>query len=436
MNNKFTITRKIQLFPVGDKDEINRVFNYIREGQYSQYQALNLLMGQIASKFYECGRDLNNAEFKESKRKILSNTNPSLSEIEFATGCDTKSAVTKKVGQDFMIAIKNGLARGERSITNYKRTFPLITRGRNITFYHGYENYTEFLDNLYVTRNLKVFIKWINKIRFSIVCGNPHKSTELRSVIQNIFEERYEVNGSSIGIEEDKIILNLSLTMPKEMKELDENKVVGVDLGLAIPAMCAINTNSYVKKSIGSIDDFLRIRTKIRSERRRLQKNLKQTSGGHGRTKKLKALERFKKYEKHWVQNYNHFVSKEVVDFAIKNNAKYINIENLEGYGKEVKNKFILSNWSYYQLQQYITYKAEKHGIVVRKINPYHTSQICSCCGHWEDGQRINQKTFICKNPECKNFGIEVNADFNAARNIALSTDWSAGKKSKKKNNK
>lgn len=436
MNNKFTITRKIQLFPVGDKDEINRVFNYIREGQYSQYQALNLLMGQIASKFYECGRDLNNAEFKESKRKILSNTNPSLSEIEFATGCDTKSAVTKKVGQDFMTAIKNGLARGERSITNYKRTFPLITRGRNITFYHGYENYTEFLDNLYVARNLKVFIKWINKIQFSIVCGNPHKSAELRSVIQNIFEERYKVNGSSIGIEGDKIILNLSLTMPKEVKELDENKVVGVDLGLAIPAMCAINTNSYVKKSIGSADDFLRVRTKIRSERRRLQKNLKQTSGGHGRAKKLKALERFKKYEKHWVQNYNHFVSKEVVDFAIKNNAKYINIENLEGYGKEVKNKFILSNWSYYQLQQYITYKAEKHGIVVRKINPYHTSQICSCCGRWEEGQRINQKTFICKNPECKNFGIEVNADFNAARNIALSTDWSAGKKNKKKNNK
>ena len=200
--------------------------------------------------------------------------------------------------------------------------------------------------------------------------------------------------------------------------------------------MCAINTNSYVKKSIGSADDFLRVRTKIRSERRRLQKNLKQTSGGHGRAKKLKALERFKKYEKHWVQNYNHFVSKEVVDFAIKNNAKYINIENLEGYGKEVKNKFILSNWSYYQLQQYITYKAEKHGIVVRKINPYHTSQICSCCGRWEEGQRINQKTFICKNPECKNFGIEVNADFNAARNIALSTDWSAGKKNKKKNNK
>lgn len=303
-------------------------------------------------------------------------------------------------------------------------------------FVHGYENYTEFLDNLYTDRNLKVFIKWVNKIQFKIVFGNPYKSAELRSVVQNIFEERYKINGSSICIDDDDIILNLSLTMPKEIKELDENKVVGVDLGIAIPAVCALNTNSYSRKSIGSADDFLRVRTKIRAQRRRLQKSLSRTSGGHGRKKKLRALDKFSEYEKHWVQNYNHYVSKQVVDFAIKNNAKYINLEDLEGYGEEEKNKFILSNWSYYQLQQYIAYKAEKYGIEVRKINPYHTSQVCSCCGHWESGQRVNQKTFICKNPECENFGEEVNADFNAARNIALSTNWSDMDEKKNKKNK
>ena len=167
-----------------------------------------------------------------------------------------------------------------------------------------------------------------------------------------------------------------------------------------------------------------------------MQKSLGQTSGGHGRGKKLRALNRFSEYEKHWVQNYNHYVSKQVVDFAIKNNAKYINLEDLEGYGDDEKNKFILSNWSYYQVQQYITYKAEKYGIEVRKINPYRTSQVCSCCGHWENGQRIDQATFICKNPECKNFGEKVNADFNAARNIALSTDWSDIDEKKNKKNK
>ena len=229
--DKYVITRKIKLLPVGDKDEVDRVYDFIRDGQYSQYQALNLLMGQLASKYYECKRNLSSDEFKEAQKSILSNSNPNLCDIEFAKGCDTKSAVVQKVRQDFSTAIKNGLPRGERNITNYKRTVPLITRGRDLVFVHGYENYTEFLDNLYEDRNLEVFIKWVNKIKFKIIFGNPYKSAELRSVVQNIFEERYKVNGSSIGVDDGDIILNLSLTIPKVIKKLDESKVVGVDLG-------------------------------------------------------------------------------------------------------------------------------------------------------------------------------------------------------------
>lgn len=36
----FTITRKIQLVPVGDKTEVNRVYNYIREGMKAQNLAM------------------------------------------------------------------------------------------------------------------------------------------------------------------------------------------------------------------------------------------------------------------------------------------------------------------------------------------------------------------------------------------------------------
>ena len=49
----------------------------------------------------------------------------------------------------------------------------------------------------------------------------------------------------------------------------------------------------------------------------------------------------------------------------------------------------------------------------------HHTSQICSKCGHWEEGQRIDQAHF-----RCKEYGTELNADFNAARNIAKSVEF------------
>ena len=208
----------------------------------------------------------------------------------------------------------------------------------------------------------------------------------------------------------------MSLSIPKQELELDENIVVGVDLGVAIPAVCGLNNNNYIRQSIGSKEKFLKVRTQLQSQRRRLQRSLSSNSGGHGRKKKLKPLEKLSDREKNFVKTYNHYVSKNVVDFAVKNKAKYINVEDLTGYDTS---KFILRNWSFYELQQFITYKAAKYGIEVRKINPCYTSQVCSCCGHWEEGQRIDQAHF-----KCKSCGEELNADFNASRNIAKSTLW------------
>ena len=98
-----TIVKKIKLFPEGDKNEVARVYNYIRNGQYAQYRALNLMMGALASKYYACGRDLNNREFAEYQKVLFSKESMDnlLGDIAFATGCDTKSAVTQIVRQDF-----------------------------------------------------------------------------------------------------------------------------------------------------------------------------------------------------------------------------------------------------------------------------------------------------------------------------------------------
>lgn len=422
-DNRMTLCRKIKLIPVGNKEEINRVYQYISNGQYAQYQACNLLMGQLVSEYYKYNRDIKNEEFKARQKEIMTNSNPIFKNIQFAKGNDTLSAVTQKVKQDFSTALKNGLAKGERTVTNYKRTNPLITRGRNLTFYHEYEIYHDFLDKINDS-DLSVYIKWVNNIVFKVVFGNPHKSKELRSVVQNILEENYKVQGSSIEIDGTSIILNLSLSIPKQVKKLDENTVVGVDLGIAVPAMCALNNDLYERLAIGSADDFLRVRTKLQSQKRRLQKSLKTASGGHGRNKKLKALEKVKKQEAHFVETYYHMISKRVVDFALKHNAKYINIENLTGYDTS---NFILRNWSYYKLQEYITYKAAKYDIKVRKINPCYTSQICSVCGNWEYGQRKSQSVFECANENCDShikYKNGFNADFNAARNIAKSTLW------------
>lgn len=437
MSDTQIISRKIQLIPVGDKEEVNRVYTYLRDGIKSQNMAMNQYMSALYSTMVsDVSKDDRKELNKLFSRISTSNLGSAYDKsIEFPKGLPVASSAAQKVKQDFNNAMKKGLKYGKISLPTYRENNPLLVhvdyvrlRSTNphIDFglYHNYENHQDFLNNLF-GKNLELFIKFANKITFKVVLGKPHKSAELRSVFKNIFEDYYFVKGSSIQFDGTKIILNMSIEIPKQKVELDESIVVGVDLGLAIPAMCALNINDYVRLRIGSRDDFLRVRTQIKNQRRRLYSNLKYANGGHGRKKKMQAADRFTDYEKNWVQTYNHMVSKRVVDFALKNKAKYINLECLDGISQnDLRNNYLLANWSYYQLQQYIKYKAEKYGIVVRFVNPYHTSQNCSCCGHWEEGQRVKQAEFICKNPECKNFGKKINADFNAARNIAMSTDF------------
>lgn len=437
MSDTYIITRKIQLIPIGDKKEVNRAYTYLREGIKAQNMAMNQYMSALYSTMMmdiskDDRKELNKLYGRVSASKLGSAYDES---IKFAKGLPSAASLQRKVQQDFDNAMKKGLKNGKISLTSYKENNPLLIRvdfvrlrssnpRKDNGLYHNYNSHQDFLDRLY-DKNLELFIKFVNNITFKIILGNPHKSVEIRSVFKNIFEDYYHIKGSSIQINGKKIILNMSIEIPKQNVELDENVVVGVDLGLAIPAVCALNTNDYIRKSIGSINDFLRVRTQIQNQRRRLQISLKMSNGGHGRKKKLKPMDKFTEYEKHWVQTYNHQVSKQVVDFALQNKAKYINLEDLSSFNKnQLRDGFLLANWSYYQLQQYIKYKAEKYGIVVRFINPYHTSQTCSCCGHWEGGQRIKQAEFICKNPECKNYNKKINADFNAARNIAMSTDF------------
>jgi transposase len=88
-------------------------------------------------------------------------------------------------------------------------------------------------------------------------------------------------------------------------------------------------------------------------------------------------------------------------------------MEDLTGINGRKDGAF-LKNWSYYDLQKKIEYKAAEHGIEVRYIKPEYTSQRCSSCGYINEENGVDQKTF-----KCLKCGFEANADYNAAKNIA-----------------
>ena len=323
-----------------------------------------------------------------------------------------KSEVQATLKDDWF---KQGLNRGNRSVRNYKLGIPMPANVQDITKFKYDDTIKEYS------------FSW-QGIKFITV--NSYKDNNncvyLDSVVNNGI---YKFADSSIQIKEGKIYLLLCTTQEKTSMKLDEDIVVGVDLGINIPAMCGINNIDNVKLALGSRQDFLRVRTRIQNQKRNTQKHLVLTSGGHGRKKKLQALDRFTEKERNFVKTYNHMISSKIVDFCVKNNAGTLNLELLEGFSEKQRNNFILRNWSYYELQSMIEYKAKIAGIVVNYIDPYHTSQSCSKCGHYEEGQRgkIVEGEFISKLHGgdiflCKECGTKLNSDFNAARNIAKST--------------
>ena len=322
------------------------------------------------------------------------------------------------------------IKKGECSVPNYRKGMPIPFR---IKIGPGHKTLGIFRrDN----NPNNIYVKFPKGLEWDLNFGRDRSNN--REIVERILSGQYDVGNSSIQeAKNNKRFLLLVVKIPKVQNNLNPERVVGVDLGINVPLYAALNDNEYGGMSIGSREQFLNMRMRMQAQKRELQRNLRHTTnGGHGRNQKLQAFKRLQDKEKNWVHLQNHIFSKSIIEFALKNKAGVIQMERLTGFGRNKNDevdegyKFILRYWSYFELQTMIEYKANAAGIEVRYIDPYHTSQTCSFCGHREKGQRISQSMFVCKNPDCtKGKGKQekdgtykgINADWNAARNIALS---------------
>lgn len=461
--------RKLKLTIVGDEETRNQQYKIIRDEQYQQYRALNLCMSllnthnilntcnsgaenklnsqieKLDKKIEKNKNDLKKDNLKDNKIKKINESIQTLtkekeklqqeylksskyrsnidkkvkemyiddlytvvqSQVNFKSK-DMMSLVTQRAKKDFATALKNGMAKGERSLTNYKRDFPLMTRGeRWLKFEYDEDSYD-------------IYINWLHGIRFKVVLGykKNENSIELRHTLHKVINKEYKICDSSMQFDRNNnLILNLTLDIPLNIKnEHIEGRILGVDLGIKYPAYVCLSDDTYKRKSIGCAEDFIKFREQIRARRYRLQKQLSMVKGGKGRNKKLQALDRIKDKERNFVKTYNHMISKNVVEFAKNHKCESINLEKLT---KDGFPNMILSKWSYYELQNMIEYKAEREGISVKYVDPAYTSQTCSKCGHVDKENRTSQEKFKCI--EC---GFELNADHNAAINIARSNNY------------
>lgn len=362
-------------------------------------------------------KKIRNEAFKEAENMVQSfalGLNEAGRMYRFETGDDDVWSNTKNLAkQEATAKFKDSyieVLKGNQSLVSYRSGDIYVRSNKDVSKTKIYQEGNDLF-----LKTTKIPLLRLN------MDARRQNGRELRKTIERCISGEYSFLDSKLKFYDNDLFLLATIEVPDKENILDINTVVGVDLGIAVPAYCGLNNDEYQKKPIGSAKDFLHVRTQMQNRRRALQKSLTIVKGGKGRKVKLQKLEKMKQSERNFAKTFNHQVSKQIIDFALKNNAGMIRVEDLQFDKKE--NSKLLRNWSYYELQQMIEYKANKEGIVFEKVNPKYTSQTCSFCGHFEEGQRTKQDNFYCKNPDCKKGkgynGLGINADWNASRNIA-----------------
>ncbi|MFS8877253.1 RNA-guided endonuclease InsQ/TnpB family protein, partial [Synechococcus sp. H55.8] len=211
-----------------------------------------------------------------------------------------------------------------------------------------------------------------------------------------------------IGVEQD----------PPEPR--DTTEAIGVDLGRrdiahtkdSVP-LTRTEGDHWNGQQLNQVrDHYSRLRAALqrkasmgtRSTRRRCRELLQRLSG---RERRFQA----------WV---NHRISKSIVSRA-QATRSFIALEDLTGIRERVnqqprskRERRRANSWAFYQLRQFVHYKAARAGVKVVVVPPAYSSQTCHQC-LWL-GQREG-KHFRCVNPVC---GWEGDADLNGANVIAL----------------
>ncbi len=188
-----------------------------------------------------------------------------------------------------------------------------------------------------------------------------------------------------------------------DVPELQTLERVGVDRGQNNLAVVAA-AQGFGKFHSGK--EVMHRRRYFQKRRQQLQK-----------AKKFRALKKWNKRERRWMEAVNHTISRRLVRFAQFHEADVV-VEDLQGCRDTMKqSKNSRSDaaqsrhcWSFSSLEQKLEYKLALEGLKLVKVPAPYTSKSCSTCG--TIGHR-HKHDFNCRH------GHYHNADLNAARNIA-----------------
>ena len=229
----------------------------------------------------------------------------------------------------------------------------------------------------------------------------------LENYFSALGEKPYQFGGATLFEKKNKLYLGISVTYNIPDTQFDEiNNVVGIDRGIRF---LVTTYDSKGKTKFYSGKEVKQKRAKYVDLRKQLQQ--KQTSSARRRLKKIGNR------ENRWMNDVSHCLSKALVEtYPEKTMFVLEDLTNVRSATEKVrrKDRYVQVSWSYYDLEQKLTYKAECKGQKVIKVDAHYTSQMCPKCGHTHKLNRDHKNHCFC----CRNCGYRSNDDRIGAMNI------------------
>lgn len=180
-------------------------------------------------------------------------------------------------------------------------------------------------------------------------------------ILERLLRKDIALRTSQIQLKAGKIFWLAVFEFEKEEHLLKPEIIAEASLSLEHPIVVQANK---VRLNIGSKEEFLYRRLAIQASNKRIRAGVAYSRSGHGTKRKQKALQKIENLENRFVSHHLHLYSRKLIDFCIRQQAGTLILKDQEdkiGIAKE--QEFVLRNWSYYELQTKIKYKAEKAGI-------------------------------------------------------------------------
>ena len=203
----------------------------------------------------------------------------------------------------------------------------------------------------------------------------------------------------------------LHISATKTVADFDNQTVkhvVGIDRGLRFLA-----TTYDEQGQTAFFDGKIVMRKRAKYQKLRAKLQAKGTKSAKRRLKKLSGR------ENRWMTDVNHRLSKTLVQ-KFGSNTLFV-LEDLTGVSfertdlpKALRNQN--KSWAFYQLAQFLTYKAHLNNSEVIEVSAQYTSQRCPKCGTIKKSNRNHD----LHEYHCSNCGYRSNDDRLGAMNIQL----------------